>query len=42
VLKASGVEMSGQFECIVDRFADPVALFKQLDLGDPASKLVRE
>jgi hypothetical protein len=34
--------MSGQFECVVDGVADPAALFKQLDLGDPASKLVRE
>src|SRR5712671_1007798 len=37
-LKAAGVEMNGEYECIVDRVADPAGLFKQLDLGGPASK----
>jgi hypothetical protein len=42
ILSTAGVEVSGRFECIVDRVADPAALFKQLDLGNPVSKLVRE
>jgi hypothetical protein len=32
----------GRFECMIDRVADPAALFKQLALGKPISKLVRE
>ena len=32
----------GRFECMIDRVADPSALFKRLDLGKPISKLVRE
>jgi hypothetical protein len=32
----------GRFECMIDRVADPAGLFKQLDLGKPISKLVRE
>jgi hypothetical protein len=42
VLSAAAVEMYGRFECIVDRVADPAALFKQLERGNPVSKLVRE
>jgi hypothetical protein len=42
VLKAAGVQMNGEYECVIDRVADPAALFRQLDLGDPASKLIRE
>ena len=42
VLKASGVELSGDYECIIDRVGDPAALFGRLDLGEPTSKLVRE
>ena len=42
MLSAAGVDVSGRFECIVDRVADPAALFKQLELGNPVSKLVRE
>jgi hypothetical protein len=42
ILKASGVELIGRFDCFIDRVADPAALFKQIDLGDPVSKLVRE
>jgi len=34
--------MNGEYECVVDRVADPAGLFRQLDLGDPASKLMRE
>jgi hypothetical protein len=32
----------GQFECSIDRVADPAAFFASLALGEPASKLVRE
>lgn len=42
MLSTAGVEVSGRFECIIDRVADPTALFKQLELGNPVSKLVRE
>lgn len=41
-LVASGVEVNGQLECILDRVGDTTALFKQLALGEPVSKLVRE
>ena len=42
VLKAAGVEMNGEYECIVDRVSDPATLFNRLNLGDPTSKLMRE
>src|SRR5262245_36898365 len=32
----------GQFECSIDRVADPAAFFASLTLGEPASKLVRD
>jgi hypothetical protein len=32
----------GQFECSIDRVADPAAFFASLTLGEPTSKLVRE
>jgi len=32
----------GQFECRIDRVADPAAFFVSLTLGEPTSKLVRE
>jgi hypothetical protein len=32
----------GQFECRIDRVADPAAFFSSLTLGEPTSKLVRE
>jgi hypothetical protein len=32
----------GQFECSIDRVADPAAFFSSLTLGEPSSKLVRE
>src|SRR5215475_3482603 len=32
----------GQFECWIDRVADPAAFFASLMLGEPVSKLVRE
>jgi hypothetical protein len=42
LLQAAGVEMNGEYECIVDRVGDPVGLFRRLELGEPTSKLVRE
>ena len=41
-LSASGVEVNGQLECIIDRVRDTAGLFKRLALGQPVSKLVRE
>ncbi len=32
----------GQFECKIDRVADPAAFFASLTLGEPTSKFVRE
>src|SRR5262245_27309183 len=32
----------GQFECRIDRVADPAAFFASLTLGQPTSKVVRE
>jgi hypothetical protein len=32
----------GQFECRIDRVADPAAFFASLTLGEPTLKLVRE
>jgi hypothetical protein len=40
-LEKLGVAL-GQFECRIDRVADPAAFFASLTLGEPASKLVRE
>jgi hypothetical protein len=42
MLSAAGVRMNGEYECVIDRVADPAGLFRRLDLGDPASKLIRE
>ena len=42
MLVAFGVDLKGQQECFIDRVADPAGLFKQLELGEPISKLVRE
>jgi hypothetical protein len=41
-LAASGVEVNGQLECILDRVGDAAGLFKRLALGQPVSKLLRE
>ena len=41
-LKSLGVEVSDQFECVIDKVADPAGLFRRVDLGKPVSKLVRE
>ena len=40
-LKAFGVEIDGE-ECLLDKVADPKALFAKLKLGPPTSKLVKE
>jgi len=34
--------MNGEYEYVIDRVADPAGLFRRLDLGDPASKLMRD
>jgi hypothetical protein len=36
------IEVRTQFECFIDRVADPSALFKRLAIGNPISKLVHE
>lgn len=41
-VEALGVEVNGQFECVVDRVKDITGLFGFVDLGEPVSKLVRE
>jgi hypothetical protein len=41
-LQALGVEINSQFECVIDKVADPAGLFNRVDLGKPISKLVRE
>jgi hypothetical protein len=41
-LSALGIDTNDQFECVIDRVADPVGLFKRVELGKPISKLVRE
>ena len=41
-VEALGVEINGQFECVVDRVKDVIGLFGFVDLGEPVSKLVRE
>ncbi len=41
-VEALGVEVNGQFECVIDRVKDVVGLFGFVDLGQPVSKLVRE
>ncbi len=41
-VEALGVEVNGQFECVIDRVKDTVGLFGFVDLGEPVSKLVRE
>jgi hypothetical protein len=40
-LQALGVEIR-RYECVLDGVKDPKALFAVLDLGAPASKMVRE
>jgi len=40
-LKALGVEIR-KYECVIDRVADPAALFAAIDIGEAGSKMVRE
>ena len=37
-----GVEVNGQFECVVDHVTDLAGLFDKVDIGEPVSKMVRE
>ena len=39
---ARGVEVRNQFECFIDKVADPAAFFVGLKTSAPISKLVRE
>ena len=41
-LRALAVEFPEQYECRIDKVADPTALFRTLNLGPGGSKLVRE
>jgi hypothetical protein len=41
-LAALGVEIRDQYECSIDKVADPAALFAGLKRGDRPSKMVRE
>jgi hypothetical protein len=41
-LQSLGVETNSQFECVIDKVADPAGLFKRVDPGKPVAKLVRE
>ena len=40
-LKTLGVEIR-QYECVIDKVTDPMALFAAIDLGEPGSKMIRE
>lgn len=39
-LAALGVTFSGEYKCLIDQVADPVALFAGVDLGAPVAKLL--
>ena len=41
-LIAAGVELRGQYECFIDRVADPAAFFVGLKRSDPPSRMVRQ
>ncbi|MPZ56963.1 MAG: hypothetical protein GEU91_10805 [Rhizobiales bacterium] len=41
-LKGLGVEIRDKTTCVIDRVADPAALFATLELGEPGVKMVRE
>jgi hypothetical protein len=41
-LEKLGVVFVGQYECTIDRVADPAAFFASLKLGEPTSKMVRD
>ena len=41
-LIAAGVEWRGQYECFIDRVADPAAFFAGLRRSEPPSRMVRQ
>ena len=41
-MDALGVEQRNQYECRIDRVADPAAFFAGLNLSPPVSRMVRE
>jgi hypothetical protein len=41
-MEALGVEVNGQFECVIEGVKDAIGLFGFVDLGEPVSKMVRE
>lgn len=41
-LTALGVEMRNQYECFIDKVADPTAFFAGLTYGKPMSKMVKQ
>lgn len=41
-LEAARVEFRGQYECFIDKVADPAAFFAGLKRSDPPSRMVRE
>lgn len=41
-LAAAGVEIRAQYECVIDRVADPAKLFEGLERGDHPSRMSRE
>jgi len=42
MLEAARVEIRGQYECFIDKVADPAAFFAELKRSDPPSRMVRE
>jgi hypothetical protein len=42
ILAILGVEMRGQYECLIDNVANPAAFFAGLRRSDPPSRMVRE
>ncbi len=41
-MTAAGVEIRSQYECFIDKVADPAAFFAGLTYGKPASKMVKQ
>jgi len=41
-LIAAGVEVRGQYECYIDRVADPAAFFAGLKRSEPPSRMLRQ
>jgi hypothetical protein len=42
MLAAFGVEQRNEYECYIDRVADPARLFSTLKIGEPTSKMEPE